>query len=72
MIDNVTPEMIEKANKFWADARNRVLRIADAIGVSITLAEHDDGFLYDLFDCGSYNPTDEEIEESVREYASWK
>lgn len=61
MNGTVTPEMLERTNRFWADARKLVLRIADSIGVPITLAEHDDSFLYDLFDCGSYIPTDEEI-----------
>lgn len=59
----------ERANQFWAEARERVLRIARAADFNITLRDHDDEFLYDLFDCGSYEPTDEEIIEALEEYA---
>ena len=59
----------ERANQFWAEARERVLRIAYAADFNITLRGHDDEFLYDLFDCGSYEPTDEEIIEALEEYA---
>ena len=41
---------LERANKFWSDARQRVLAIAEAADLRITLAEHDDEFLFDLFD----------------------
>ena len=59
----------ERANQFWADARARVLAIAHAADLDVSLKAHDDEFLYDLFDCGSYEPTDEEIIESLEEYA---
>ena len=61
---------LERANKFWSDARQRVLAIAEAADLRITLAEHDDEFLFDLFDCGGYTPTDAEIIEAIEEYLS--
>lgn len=61
---------LERANKFWSDARQRVLAIAAAADLQITLAEHDDEFLFDLFDCGDYVPTDAEIIEAIEEYLS--
>lgn len=59
---------IERANKFWEDARNRVLRVAQAADLQIEIAEHDDEFLFDLFDCGDYVPTDSEIVEAIEEF----
>ena len=61
---------LERANKFWSDARQRVLAIAAAADLQITLAEHDDEFLFDLFDCGDYTPTDAEIIDAIEEYLS--
>ena len=61
---------LERANKFWSDARQRVLAIAEAADLRITLAEHDDEFLFDLFDCGDYTPTDAEIIDAIEEYLS--
>jgi hypothetical protein len=58
---------IERANQFWAEARERVLRVAEENGLAIRLAEHDDELLYDLFDYGSYEPTDDEIVEAIKE-----
>lgn len=61
---------IERANEFWANARSRVLRIAEAADLRVEIAEHDDEFLFDLFDCGEYVPTDAEIVEAIEEYLS--
>ena len=61
-------EKLPAADKFWHEARERVLRIAGREGFDITLAEHDDGFLFDLFDNGEYEPTDKEIVEAIKEY----
>ena len=61
---------LERANKFWNDASLRVLAIAEAADLQITLAEHDDEFLFDLFDCGDYTPTDAEIIDAIEEYLS--
>ncbi len=52
---------IERANQFWENAQARVLELAKAAGLEISLKEHDDEFLYDLFDDGDYEPTDAEI-----------
>ena len=61
---------IERANEFWANARSRVLRTAEAADLRVESAEHDDEFLFDLFDCGEYVPTDAEIVEAIEEYLS--
>ena len=61
---------IERANEFWANARSRVLRTAEAADLRVEIAEHDDEFLFDLFDCGEYVPTDAEIVEAIEEYLS--
>lgn len=59
---------LEKANQFWSNARKRVLTIAEANCFKLTLKEHDDEFLYDLYDNGEYIPTGEEITTAIREY----
>ena len=59
---------LERANDFWAQARARVLAIARAADFNVSLKEHDDEFLFDLFDYGSYDPTDAEIIEALEEY----
>lgn len=61
---------LERANKFWDNARQRVLAIAEAADLRITLEEHDDEFLFDIFDYGDYAPTDAEIIEAIEEYLS--
>ncbi|MBO6266977.1 MAG: hypothetical protein J6M06_01960 [Synergistaceae bacterium] len=58
----------ERANQFWAEARERVLRIARAADFDVSLKEHDDEFLFELFDYGERVPTDEEIVEALEEY----
>ena len=58
---------LERANRFWENARNRVLRLAETAGLNITISEHDDEFLFDLFDCGDYEPSDEEIITAIKE-----
>jgi len=69
----VTKEMMEAANKFWDNADDRVIRVAYQRGLDITVAEcgdlYDD-FLYELFDYGDYNPTDDEIAEALEEYVA--
>lgn len=59
---------IVAANRFWDEARSRVLEIAEAHGLQVVLAEHDDGFLFDLYECGEYIPTEAEVVEAIREY----
>ena len=59
----ITEEMtdLEQADKFWSNARERVMLIAEANCFPLSLEEHDDSFLYDLYDNGDYIPTGEEI-----------
>lgn len=59
---------IERANQFWEDALARVMRVAEEAGLEVSLEDHADEFLFDLFDCGDYEPTDAEIIEAVKEY----
>lgn len=59
---------MEWASKFWANARERVMLIAEANCFPLSLEEHDDPFLYDLYDNGDHIPTGEEITTSIREY----
>lgn len=59
---------IEAANRFWAEARSRVLAIAEAHGLPLVLADHDDGFLFELYDYGESVPADAEVVEAIREY----
>ena len=58
----------ERADRFWSEARARVLAIAHAADFDVSLKEHDDEFLFDLFDYGERAPTDEEIIEALEEY----
>lgn len=58
---------IQEANRFWAEARERVLKRARLLGVPVTLKEHDDEFLFDLYDNGNTIPTDQKVEESIKE-----
>ena len=67
MIQEEMLNEFEAADRFWAEAKARVERLAAANGIRATLSEHDDGFLYDVFDCGDYDPTDDEIVEALRE-----
>lgn len=55
------------ANVFWQEARERVLRRAHYLCVPLELKEHDDEFLYDLFDNGATIPTDEQIDKALWE-----
>ncbi len=66
----ITEEMtdLEQADKFWSNARERVMLIAEANCFHLSLEEHDDSFLYDLYDNGDYIPTGEEITTAIREY----
>lgn len=57
--------MIERANAFWSDVREYTQKIAAMNNVSISLQEHDDEFLYELYDCGDYIPSDAEILEAI-------
>lgn len=57
---------IERANQFWENARARVLEVAQEAGLEISIEEHDDDFLFDLFDYGDYEPTDAEIIEAIK------
>lgn len=59
---------LEAANRFWAEARSRVLAIAEAHGLQVVLADHDDEFLFDLYEGGEYVPTMTEVVEAIREY----
>lgn len=52
---------------FWQEARLRVLGVAKYNGLTVSINEHDDDFLYDLYDGGCYIPTDEEIVEAINE-----
>jgi len=49
---------LEAANRFWDEARSRVLAIAEAHGLRLELADHDDGFLFDLYDDGENVPSE--------------
>lgn len=59
---------LERANKFWDNARERVMIIAEANCFDLALKDHDDPFLYDLYDNGDHIPTGEEITSAIREY----
>lgn len=59
---------LEAANRFWTEARSRVLAIAKAHGLQLVLADHDDGFLFELYECGERIPTEAEVVEAIREY----
>lgn len=65
--DDLTADDIEGANVFWDAAKARVERIASAHGLAIELRDHDDEFLYALYDSGEYVPTDEEVLEAIEE-----
>ncbi len=60
---------LEKASLFWEYARQHVLAVAEIAGLHIELDEHDDQFLYDLYDYGDFTPTDEEIIAAIEEVA---
>lgn len=62
--------VVEQANQFWAEARARVLAIAKENGLHLELAEHDDEFLYDLYEEGERVPSESEVLEAIREYLS--
>lgn len=65
--DESSTDDLEAANEFWTKAKERVERIASENGLTIHLSDHDDGFLYDMFDCGDYDPTDAEVLEAIKE-----
>lgn len=56
------------ANQFWEEARLRVLGVAKYNGLPVIIKEHNDDFLFDLYEGGDYIPTDEEIVEAIEEY----
>lgn len=58
---------LERAAQFWSNARNRVITIAKNEQLQITVEEHDDPFLYDLYDNGDYIPSDDEIVVAIKE-----
>lgn len=58
---------LERANKYWEEQKERVERIAEENGIEITLEEHDDEYLFELFDCGDLELTDEEVLEALKE-----
>lgn len=60
-------QKIAEANAFWDRARAYVLEVAAEIGVRVEIAEHDDGFLFDLFDGGDSVPLREEVIEAINE-----
>lgn len=66
MDDDMTD--LERANQFWANARERVMIIAEANCLRLELEEHDDPFLYDLYDGGERIPTGQEIVTAIREH----
>ncbi len=59
---------LEAANRFWDEARSRVLAIAKAHGLRLELADHDDGFLFDLYDDGENVPSEAEVVEAIQEF----
>ena len=59
---------LERANQFWANARERVMIIAEANCFPLELKEHDDPFLYDLYDCGEHVPSGDEIVAAIKEH----
>lgn len=61
-------EQIREANEFWAEARDRVISLSREAGLKVHIEEHDDPFLYDLYEDGDYVPSDDEIIAAVEEY----
>lgn len=59
---------LEAANRFWSEARSRVLAIAEAHGLQLELADHDDGFLFELYDNGEDVPSEAEVVEAIQEF----
>lgn len=52
---------LKRAEAYWNYQRERVLLIAAQHDIEIEIAEHDDPFLFDLFDGGDADLTDDEI-----------
>lgn len=48
----VLDQEIIEANAFWERARAYVLEVASDIGVRVEIADHDDEFLFELFEDG--------------------
>ena len=70
-------EMMKKANEYWEKAENKVWKIATAndldagLQCAMELTGFDmNSFLFDLFDYGEANPTDEEILAAIIEALS--
>lgn len=59
-------EQMELANNFWKAAREYVLAIAALNNIEVHIDEHDDEFLYILFDDGKL-PDGETILRELRE-----
>ena len=60
--DRAQQKFYDVPSSHWA-----YLEIAEAAGLDISLEEHDDEFLFDLFDYGDYEPTDAEIIEAIKD-----
>ena len=67
-------EKLNKANKFWERAEERVWKVAFAndldSGIECAMELYGfnmDEFLFDLFDCGEFIPSDEDILEAILE-----
>lgn len=52
---------------YWSIKKDEVETIAFTNGIKIHLRNHDDLFLYDIYDYGNYEPTQEEIIEAIIE-----
>lgn len=52
---------------YWQIKKEEVEMVAHDLGLKIELKEHDDPFVYDLYDCGSYEPSIEEIGKAIIE-----
>ncbi|MCC8157280.1 MAG: hypothetical protein LIO54_08395 [Oscillospiraceae bacterium] len=52
---------IKEADRYWEKARARVLDMADYMACDIQIEEHDDSWLFDLYQGGNHEPTDEEL-----------
>lgn len=57
---------IERANKFWKEQEERVLRIAKENGITIEVEDFN-GYLFDLFENGDADLTDAEVLERILE-----
>ncbi len=58
---------LKRADAYWNYQRARVLWIAAQNDIEVDLPQHDGEFLFDLFDGGDADITDEEILEALKE-----